>query len=39
MKYHLENKMSEEELREIRVYLEQIKETDVKNKAGVVDID
>jgi len=32
-------KMNEEELREIRNYLETLKENDVKNKAGIVDID
>jgi hypothetical protein len=39
MKYHLENKMNEEELRDIRNHLESLKENDLKNKAGIVDMD
>jgi hypothetical protein len=39
MKVHLENKMSEEELRDVKNELESIKEGDQKNKPGIVDVD
>ena len=41
MRVYLENKMNEEELRELRNDLENLKEVDPKNlnKAGIIDLD
>lgn len=39
IKVHLENKLTEDEIKEVRNDLENLKESDSKNKSGVVDID
>lgn len=36
---HLENKLTEDEIKELRQDLDNLKESDTKNKAGVVDLD
>ncbi|CAK69301.1 unnamed protein product (macronuclear) [Paramecium tetraurelia] len=39
IKMHLENKLTEDEVKELRQDLDNLRESDAKNKAGVVDID
>ena len=36
---HLENKLTEDEIKELRGDLDNLKESDSKNKSGVVDLD
>ncbi|CAD8185807.1 unnamed protein product [Paramecium pentaurelia] len=39
IKMHLENKLTEDEIKELRQDLDNLKESDPKNKSGVVDLD
>ncbi|CAD8127260.1 unnamed protein product [Paramecium sonneborni] len=39
IKMHLENKLTEDEIKELRGDLDNLKESDSKNKAGIVDLD
>ncbi|CAK67716.1 unnamed protein product (macronuclear) [Paramecium tetraurelia] len=39
IKIHLENKLTEDEIKELRNDLDNLKESDSKNKSGVVDLD